>query len=397
MEIISLIISCISLACIMILLIRQGTKNNNAGELSDILSSNQREIGKMQSERFDAMNKSMKDMSESLDRRLDSIRRETNAQLDTIRRENTAAIDKLRAENSEQLGRMQKTVDEKLQETLESRITRSFKLVNERLEQVYKGLGEMQTLAQGVGDLKRVFSNVKTRGILGEMQLGAILSEILSPEQYDENIATVPNSRNVVEFAIKLPDKDGGFTYMPIDSKFPADTYSALLDAVDSGNKADADAAAKLLRQRLLGEAKDIHEKYVSPPSTTDFAIMFLPVEGLYAEAVNRGMVEELQAKYKIMIAGPSTMAAMLSSIRMGFKTLAIERRSAEVWEVLGAVKTEFNKFGDVLDATQRKLNQATADLDKLVGVRTRAINRKLSSVEELGSDISLLEGDDIS
>ena len=396
MEIISLIISCISLVFILIVLIRQGARNSNAEELSGILSSNQREIGAMQAARFDSINSSMKDMSESLDRRLDSIRRDTSLQLETLRRENTAAIDKLRAENSEQLGKMQKTVDEKLQETLEPRITRSFKLVNERLEQVYKGLGEMQTLAQGVGDLKKVLSNVKTRGILGEMQLGAILSEILSPEQYDENIPTVPNSRSVVEFAIRLPDKDGGFTYMPIDSKFPADTYSALLDAVDNGSKEDADAAAKLLRQRLLSEAKDIHEKYVSPPYTTDFAIMFLPVEGLYAEAVNRGMVEELQSKYQIMIAGPSTMAAMLSSIRMGFKTLAIERRSTEVWEVLGAVKTEFNKFGDVLDATQKRLSQATADLDKLVGVRTRAINRKLSSVEELGSDIKLLEGDDI-
>lgn len=370
MQIAILILSALTLLCAAIILIRSGS-SGSAGELSDVLTGNQREIGRMQSERFDEITRSINDMSASVDRRLDYIRRETNIQLEQLRKENAA-----------QLQTIQSTVDTKLQQTLDARITQSFRLVNERLEQVYKGLGEMQTLSRGVGDLKKVFSNVKTRGILGEIQLGAILAEILAPEQYAENIATVPGSRNVVEFAIRLPDHDGAVTYMPIDSKFPADAYTALLDAYESGDKEQIDTAEKLLRQRLLGEAKDIHEKYVSPPYTTDFAIMFLPAEGLYAEAVNRGMIEELQTRYKIMLAGPSTMAAMLSSIRMGFKTLAIEKRSAEVWEVLGAVKTEFGKFGAILENTQKRLSQANDELEKLVGARTRAIVRRLDAVE---------------
>ena len=370
MQITILILSALSLLCAVIILIRSGS-SSSAGELSDVLTGNQREIGRMQSERFDEITHSINDMSESLDRRLDYIRRETNMQLEQQRKDNAA-----------QLQSIQTTVDTKLQQTLDARITRSFRLVNERLEQVYKGLGEMQTLTRGVGDLKKVFTNVKTRGILGEIQLGAILSEILAPEQYAENIATIPDSRNVVEYAIRLPDHDGAITYMPIDSKFPADAYTALLDAIESGDKDQVDAAGKALRQRLLSEAKDIHEKYVSPPYTTDFAIMFLPAEGLYAEAVNRGMIEELQSRYKVMLAGPSTMAAMLSSIRMGFKTLAIEKRSAEVWEVLGAVKTEFNKFEAILENTQKRLSQANDELEKLVGVRTRAIVRRLDAVE---------------
>ncbi len=368
MEIITLILSILSFIGVIILLFRKNNTDDIQQAIlpfSNMISNNQREIGNMQTERFTVIDKRINDMNSTL-----------NTQLERIRKE-----------NSEKLAEIRRTVDEKLQETLESRISKSFRLVNERLEQVYKGLGEMQSLAQGVGDLKKVLSNVKTRGILGEMQLGAILEEIMSPEQYETNIATVPNSKNVVEFAIKLPDRDGSFTYLPIDSKFPADTYNTLLDAYERGDKAAVDAAAKALRLRILSEAKDIRTKYVSPPSTTDFAIMFLPFEGLYAEAVNRGLVEELQNTYRIMIAGPSTMAAMLNSIQMGFKTLAIEKRSAEVWNVLGAVKTEFEKFSDILLATQHRLNQANNELDKLVGVRTRAIVRKLSSVEKLESD----------
>lgn len=339
----------------------------------DMISKNQRDIGQMQTERFRELERTTAELRKTLEQRLD-----------VLRAENTQAIDKLRKENSEQLMVIRQTVDEKLQETLESRISKSFKLVSERLEEVYKGLGEMQNLSRGVGDLKKVLSNVKTRGILGEMQLGAILSEILSPTQYEENIATVPNSRNVVEFAIKLPDSDGNVTYMPIDSKFPADTYELLLNAYETGIKENVEAAAKQLRTRLMGEAKSIHEKYISPPYTTDFAVMFLPVEGLYAEAVNRGLIEELQNKYKIMVAGPSTMAAMLSAIRMGFKTLAIQKQTSQVWEVLGSVKTEFQKFEAILTATQKRLTQANDELDKLVGVRTRAIVKRLESVESI-------------
>lgn len=263
-------------------------------------------------------------------------------------------------------------------------MTQSFRLVNERLEQVYKGLGEMQTLAVGVGDLKKVLSNVKTRGILGEIQLGAILEEILSPEQYAANIATVPGSKNVVEYAVKLPGDDGAPVYLPIDSKFPGDAYVALQDAYDSGSAEAVQAAFQTLSARIKSFAKDIHDKYIEPPHTTEFGIMFLPFEGLYAEVVNRGLVEVLQRDYKVNIAGPSTMAALLNSLQMGFRTVAIQKRSSEVWAILGAVKTEFDKFGDILAATQNRLNQAGAELDKLVGVRTRAIQRKLRSVEKL-------------
>lgn len=382
MEILILIISLITLLCAVMILIKSKKDNGDAvrtevercmKSFGDIITQNQREIGQMQTERFAQIEKTTGELKTTLDNRLD-----------VLRKENTQAIDKLRTENSEQLMVIRKTVDEKLQETLESRISKSFKLVSERLEEVYKGLGEMQTLSRGVGDLKKVLSNVKTRGILGEMQLGSILEEILSPTQYETNFATVPGSRNVVEFAIKLPDSSGNITYMPIDSKFPADTYEALLNAYETADKSEVEAATKMLRTRLLGEAKDIHEKYVAPPHTTDFAVMFLPVEGLYAEAVNRGLIEELQNKYKIMIAGPSTMAAMLSSIRMGFKTLAIQKQTSEVWDVLRNVKLEFEKFDAVLSATQTKLNQANAELDKLVGVRTRAIVRKLDKVDSI-------------
>ncbi len=273
----------------------------------------------------------------------------------------------------------------------------SFRLVSERLEQVYKGLGEMQNLASGVGDLKKVLSNVKTRGILGELQLGSILKEILSPQQYEENIATVPGSKNVVEFAVKFPHENGGFTYLPIDSKFPLDAYTDLQSAYDSGDAQAVKAAAAALCTRLKQFAKEVHEKYVLCPYTTEFAIIFLPVEGLYAEAVNRGMVEILQREYKINIAGPSTMAAILNSLQMGFKTLAIEKRSAEVWTLLGAVKKEFDTFGTVLNSAQKKLEQANSELDKLVGVRTRAIERKLKSVETLddGTSRQILEIDE--
>ena len=254
--------------------------------------------------------------------------------------------------------------------------------------QRYKGLGEMQTLATGVGDLKRVLSGVKTRGILGEIQLEAILREILAPDQFEANIATVPGSRNVVEFAVKLPGDGDRPVYLPIDSKFPADAYTALQDAYDSGSAEAVNAAYAILAQRIKAFAKDIRDKYIEPPYTTDFAVMFLPFEGLYAEAVNRGLVEVLQHDYRVNIAGPSTMAALLNSLQMGFRTIAIQKRSSEVWEVLGAVKTEFDKFGTILETTQSRLNQANSELDKLIGVRTRAIQRKLRNVEKL-DDVS--------
>ena len=326
--------------------------------------------------------------STNFENRLKTFSLENEQKLDLIRQTMEKRLAYLQQDNNKQLEEIRKTVDEKLQSTLEEKMNQSFSLVNQRLEQVYKGLGEMQTLAVGVGDLKKVLTNVKARGILGEIQLGAILSEILTPEQYDTNVATKKGSKNVVEFAIKLPAEDEGFIYLPVDSKFPGDAYTQLRDAIESGDKEQINLASKTLTARIKSEAKDIHDKYIDPPNTTNFAIMFLPFEGLYSEVVNRGLVEILQREYKVNIAGPSTMAALLNSLQMGFKTLAVQKRSTEVWKVLGEVKTEFDKFSEVLEATQQRLNQANSELDKLVGVRTRQIQRKLSGVQTLTDSI---------
>jgi len=290
----------------------------------------------------------------------------------------------LQTENTKKLDEMRAVVDEKLQKTLETKVAQSFQLVNERLEQVYKGLGEMQTLASGVGDLKKVLSNVKTRGILGEIQLGAILEEILAPEQYETNAVTKAGGTERVEYAVKLPTDDGAPVLLPIDSKFPADLYAHLQDAYESGSPEAVSAAVTQLVQRVKQEAAKIRDKYIDPPNTTDFAIMFLPFEGLYAEVVNRGLVEELQRTCRVNIAGPSTMAALLNSLQMGFRTFAIQKRSSEVWRVLGAVKTEFTKFSNVLASSRKHLRQVDDDLEQLIGTRTRAISRNLRSVEQL-------------
>lgn len=326
----------------------------------------------------------LSDIRTAMEQRLATFEKSSVQQLSDIRTTMEQRITAMQQDNNRRLTEMQQVVDEKLQKTLESRLTQSFEAVQKQLEAVYKGLGEMQAVAAGVTDLKKVLSNVKTRGILGEIQLGAILEEILSPEQYDQNVATKKGSRDVVEYAIKLPGSGEAPVYLPVDAKFPGDTYAALADAYDSGNADTVNAAANALTARLKQEAKDIATKYIDPPYTTDFAILFLPFEGLYAEAVNRGMVEELQRKYKVNLAGPSTMAALLNSLQMGFKTLAIQKRSSEVWNILRGVKTEFDAFAKVLDDSQRHLRQANEDLDKLIGVRTRKIQSKLSGVESL-------------
>lgn len=300
----------------------------------------------------------------------------------------------LQEENGKKLDEMRNTVDEKLQKTLEERISKSFQQVSAQLEQVYKGLGEMQSLAVGVGDLKKVLSNVKTRGILGEIQLGAILEQILSPEQYEMNIVTKSTGRNPVEFAIKLPGDGETPVYLPIDSKFPVEDYLLLNEAYDRMDKVEIEQLSTVLERKIKLFAKDIHDKYVEPPHTTDFAILFLPIEGLYAEAVRRGLVETLQREYKVNIAGPTTMAALLNSLQMGFKTLAIQKRSSEVWNVLAAVKTEFETFSKVLATAQDRIAKTGEDLDKLVGVRTRTIQRKLKdvSVLDLGTSAKVIE-----
>ena len=335
-------------------------------------------------ENSQSVQQSMQNMSQVLLTAQSNANTAITESLENIRRAVTGQLDSIRQENNHQLEQMRQTVDEKLQKTLNDRISQSFQMVNERLEQVYTGLGEMKTLATGVGDLKKVLSNVKTRGVLGEVQLGAILEQILAPEQYEANVKTRPGSTHYVEYAVKLPGADEGIVWLPIDAKFPVDAYAQLLDAYEAGDPDGVKAAGSVLEQRIRSFAKDIRDKYVAPPDTTDFGIMFLPIEGLYAEVVRRGMIETLQKEYHINIAGPTTMAALLNSLQMGFKTLAIQKRSGEVWTLLGAVKTEFDKFGNVVQAAQQRLEQAGSELDKLVGVRTRQIQRKLANVTSL-------------
>lgn len=327
-----------------------------------------------QNERLREMNEAVADFGKTNDKKIEELRQTVERQLTDLRNDNNAKLDQMR-----------ETVDEKLQKTLNDRISSSFRVVNERLEEVYKGLGEMQTLATGVGDLKKVLSNVKTRGILGEVQLGSILEQIMSPDQYEENVATKPGSRDRVEYAIRLPGADdGSVCYLPIDAKFPGDTYQNLLDAYETADPERVKQAKKQLETVVKSEAKDIRDKYIDPPNTTEFGILFVPFEGLYAEIVQDGMIEILQREYHVNIAGPTTMGSLLNSLQMGFRTLAIQKNSNEVWKVLGAVKTEFAKFETTLTKAQNSLSQANSQLDELVGTRTRQIQRKLSKVESL-------------
>jgi DNA recombination protein RmuC len=359
------------------------SNKDNRDELSRSLKSfeerfndNVKEFNELQKQKFDNMANKQTELIQSTELRLDKMKETIEARLKLIQDDNSEKLEKMRA-----------MVDEKLHKTLEERLSQSFKIVSERLELVHKGLGEMQNLAVGVGDLKKVLSNVKTRGILGEIQLGNILEQILTPEQYSRNVATKKGSRDHVEFAIKLPGKDdsGEVVYLPLDSKFPIESYLALNNAYEHGEPAAIEEAAKLLESSIKKCAKDIRDKYIDPPNTTDFGILFLPIEGLYAEVVRRpALLEVLQREYKIMIAGPTTLSAFLNSLHMGFRTLAIEKRSSEVWKILGAIKTEFEIFGKVLTKAQEKINQASHEIDDLVGKRTRKIQSKLKSVQEM-------------
>ena len=387
----------VAVALLVAVLVRQ----NRRGEIRELearLDKLQRDMTEEQrasrKESHEAIQQSMQNMSQVLLTAQGNANTAVNENLESIRKAMVTQLSGIREENNRQLEQMRQTVDEKLQKTLNDRITQSFQLVNDRLEQVYAGLGEMKTLASGVGDLKKVLSNVKTRGVLGEVQLGAILEQILSPEQYEANVKTRPNTTHYVEYAVKLPGADEGTIWLPIDAKFPVDAYAQLLEAYDTGDADAVKAAGSVLEQRIRAFARDIRDKYVAPPHTTDFGIMFLPIEGLYAEVVRRGLIETLQNEYHINIAGPTTMAALLNSLQMGFKTLAIQKRSGEVWKLLGAVKTEFDKFGAVVEAAQQRLEQAGNELDKLVGVRTRQIQRRLANVTSLseGEAVSLLE-----
>ncbi len=401
MELAALILSGVSLVLLLVLFVfillnarKDGSAelrmelSNSLQAFGQTISENQRAAAESQDKRLSGMEQNnaldFERLRKSQEDRIHSLEQNNEQKLEAIRQTMERRLTAIQTDNAEQLEKMQKVVDEKLEKTLESRISESFKLVSSQLEQVYKGLGEMQAVAAGVTDLKKVLSNVKTRGILGETQLSAILSEILSPEQYECDIATKPGSSERVEFAIRLPGDGETPVYLPIDAKFPGETFASLQDAYDKGDPDAIAQAAKMLEIRLKAEAKDIRTKYIDPPHTTDFGILFLPFEGLYAEAVNRGYIEELQRTYHINVTGPSTMAAFLNSLQMGFRTLAIQQRSGEVWQVLGAVKTEFEKFGDVLERSQQRLQQVNTELDTLIGTRTRAITRKLKDVERL-------------
>ncbi|MFR6485141.1 MAG: DNA recombination protein RmuC [Intestinibacter bartlettii] len=352
-------------------------------KLSATILSNMIELSNLQKNQFDTYSRTM-------ERTLDAFNYNLRSSIDDLTKLQNEKFVELTKSTEENLEKMRVTVDEKLQSTLERRLSESFKVVSERLEQVHKGLGEMQSLAAGVGDLKKVLSNTKMRGVLGEVQLERILEQFLSPEQYEKNVITKKGSRETVEFAIKLPGKDydNKMVYLPLDAKFPLEVYNKLLDAYDLQNQAQIDVASKNLERFIKKSAKDIRDKYIDPPNTTDFGLMFLPTEGIYAEVLkNQSLVEFVQREYNINITGPTTLVALLNSLQMGFRSLAIEKHSSEVWKILGAVKTEFSKFETVLNSAQNKLNQASSEIDKLVGTRTRQINRKLKNVDKLSFD----------
>jgi DNA recombination protein RmuC len=344
-------------------------------QVSDALQGATHTLAQQSQSARDAQDAALKRLSDSLGEQLRALSEANERRLSALQEGNEKKLDQMRA-----------TVDEKLHATLEQRLGESFKQVADRLEQVHKGLGEMQTLARDVGSLNRVLTNVKTRGIFGEVQLAGLLEQVFTPEQYATNVATVPGSGERVEFAIRLPGQrdDGQPLWLPIDAKFPREDYERLLEAQERADAPAMELAAKAIETRLRLEARTIRDKYIAPPHTTDFAILFVPTEGLYAEALRRpGLVQAMQREHKVMLAGPTTLLATLSSLQMGFRTLALEKRSAEVWEVLGAVKTEFGKFGDVLARTRKKLEEATNTIDQ-AQTRTNVMTRRLKSVEAL-------------
>jgi DNA recombination protein RmuC len=329
------------------------------------------ESSRIQNERLEDVTKALSSLSERLEKAQEGLRASVETRLETIRSDNAAKLEQMRV-----------TVDEKLHNTLEQRLTNSFKIVSEQLEQVFRGLGEMQTLATGVGDLKRMMTNVRARGTWGEVTLGNLLEHALAPDQYDKNVEVRPASNQRVEFAIKLPGGEGGPLWLPIDAKFPTEDYERLVDASERGDPESMEIAAKAIETRIRQSASDISAKYIHPPYSTDFAILFLPTEGLYAEIIRRpGLADSLQRDCRVTVTGPTTLLALLNSLQMGFRTLAIQKRSSEVWQILGAVKTEFGRYGTILEKVQKKLQEASNTIEE-VAVRKRAIDRKLRSVE---------------
>ena len=367
--------------------VQDGRIHALSASLDEKLTQSEARIEKMR----ETLEKSVSALQSDNGKRLDEMRRtidekltQSEARIEKMRETLEKSVSNLQTENSKKLDEMRQTVDEKLHTTLEKRLSESFQVVSSQLDLVSKGLGEMRTLAAGVGDLKKVLTNVKTRGVWGEMQLGTLLEQVLTKSQYDENVAVIPGSQQRVEYAVKLPGQGDGTVYLPIDAKFPVEDYERLLSASESGDAAAIQLAQKALEDAIRTEAKRISSKYIEPPYTTDFAIMFLPVEGLYAEALRiRGLTEELQEKQRIVVAGPTTLNALLTSLQIGFRTLAIEKRSSEVWKLLSAVKTDFSRFAELLEAAQKKMRMASDSIEKAT-VRSRTIERKLKRVEGL-------------
>lgn len=396
-EIVTIIVSLVAIISVGLnLYLLRKPKNDYEEKLQDIKSTFEKLNSSLEKNLRDEFfrnrqeaNKNFKDAREEQAGSFQAFNETTERKLDQLRQTVESKLKSIQDDNTQQLEKMRETVDEKLQTTLEQRLGSSFKLVSERLEMVQKGLGEMQSLATGVGDLKRVLTNVKTRGVLGEYQLENILEQLLTPDQYARNVKTKEGSEGHVEFAVKLPAKSDTdkITWLPIDAKFPIEDYQALTEAYEQADPDLIEDLQNVFARRIEVFAKDISEKYIDPPNTTDFAIMFLPFEGLYAEVLRTvGLFEKLQRDYKIVVTGPTTVSAFLNSLQMGFKTLAIEKRSSEVWNLLGAVKTEFGKFGGILDKTRKKLQEASNVIDQ-AGVRTRAIERKLRDVQALPND----------
>lgn len=397
-----ILILCINLAILALLFLRK------AGDNSTLIKESNERIGRALREEMSAnreeIARSIKNFGDSVDKRiftlaemqnknfagfsdkLGEVIEKNDKRMSDVRETIEKRLENIQKDNSEKLEKMRETVDEKLHATLEKRLGESFKLVSERLELVHKGLGEMQTLASGVGDLKKVLQNVKTRGTWGEVQLGTLLDQIMTIEQYEKNVATKKDSNDRVEFAIKIPAKDEKLKniWLPIDAKFPLEDFQNLIDAEEKGNLELINSLGKALELRIKSEAKDIREKYLDPPYTTDFGILFLPIEGLYGEVLRRpGLADTLQRDYKVIITGPTTIAAILNSLQMGFRTLAIEKRSSEVWTVLGTIKKEFVAFGDILDKTHKKLQEASNTIET-ASRKSRTIERQLNKVQEL-------------
>ena len=375
MSIVLTILVVFNTVLLVILLVREFGRRSDTDRVERLVREEMANNRRESAQSIDAFSKQLLMLTQMNEQKLEKVRDVVETRLRA-----------LQEDNSQKLEKMRETVDEKLHSTLEKRLGESFKVVSERLEKVHEGLGEMQSLASGVGDLKKVLTNVKTRGIWGEIQLGNLLEQILTPEQYERNVVTKQDSREPVEFAVKLPGRDGKVVYIPIDAKFPKEDYERLLQAQDEGNAAAVGEWEKALESRIKLEAKKIRDKYIDPPQTTDFAIMYLPIEGLYAEVLRRpGLCEQLQRDFRVSLAGPTTIAALLNSLQMGFRTLAVEKRASEVWQLLGDVKKEFVRFGDILDKTHTRLKQASDEIESAAR-KSRTIERKLKDVQQLPS-----------